>query len=82
MTKGIVRKLDELGRITLPKELRSTHGINEKDPIDIYIEGDVICLKPVKAVCHFCEETNRERLINFNEKYICKKCGQALKEKL
>ncbi len=42
---GIVRKVDELGRIVLPKELRRTLGIEEKDPVEIYIDGDKIILK-------------------------------------
>lgn len=42
---GIVRKVDELGRIVLPKELRRTLGIKEKDPVEIYIDGDKIILK-------------------------------------
>ncbi len=42
---GIVRNMDELGRITLPKELRSTRGIKVGDPMEIYVDGDVICLK-------------------------------------
>ena len=42
---GIVRKLDELGRITLPKELRRTLSIDERDPMEIYIEEDRIILR-------------------------------------
>lgn len=42
---GIVRKIDELGRIVVPKELRTTLGINEKDPVEIFVDGDQIVLK-------------------------------------
>lgn len=42
---GIVRKVDDLGRVVLPKELRRTLGIEEKDPVEIYIDGDKIILK-------------------------------------
>ena len=42
---GIVRKLDELGRLVLPKELRNTFDLNEKDPVEIFVEGDMIILK-------------------------------------
>lgn len=42
---GIVRKVDELGRVVIPKELRRTLGIEEKDPVEIYIDGDKIILK-------------------------------------
>lgn len=46
---GIVRKVDELGRVVLPIELRRTLGIAEKDPIEIFIEDDKIILKKYKA---------------------------------
>ncbi|MFY0744788.1 AbrB/MazE/SpoVT family DNA-binding domain-containing protein [Solibacillus silvestris] len=42
---GIVRKIDELGRIVVPKELRTTLGINEKDPVEIFVDGEQIVLK-------------------------------------
>lgn len=42
---GIVRKVDELGRVVIPKELRRTLGIEEKDPVEIYIDGEKIILK-------------------------------------
>lgn len=42
---GIVRKVDELGRIVIPKELRRTLNINEKDPLEIYVDGEQIILK-------------------------------------
>ncbi|MBD7939656.1 AbrB/MazE/SpoVT family DNA-binding domain-containing protein [Cytobacillus sp. Sa5YUA1] len=42
---GIVRKVDELGRVVIPKELRRSLGINEKDPLEIYTEGEQIILQ-------------------------------------
>lgn len=47
---GIVRKVDELGRIVLPIELRRNLGLTEKDPVEIYIEGDQIILKKYKPI--------------------------------
>jgi AbrB family looped-hinge helix DNA binding protein len=44
MAKGIVRKLDELGRITIPKEFRRTYGIEEKDPLGLFVDDDTIYL--------------------------------------
>jgi len=71
---GMVRKIDELGRITLPMELRRTFGIEEKDPLEIYVEGDVICLKQVKdetvKECAICGST--EALISVDGKHICR----------
>ena len=51
---GIVRKVDELGRIVLPIELRRTLGIEIKDPIEIYVDGDYILLKKYEPACIFC----------------------------
>ena len=51
---GIVRKVDELGRIVLPIELRRTLDINIKDPVEIYVDGDFIMLKKYEPACVFC----------------------------
>ena len=48
---GIVRKVDELGRIVLPIELRRTLGIEIKDPLEIFVDGESIMLKPYKPAC-------------------------------
>ena len=46
---GIVRKVDELGRVVIPKELRRTLEIADKDPLEIYVEEDQIILKKYQA---------------------------------
>jgi len=51
---GIVRKIDPLGRIVLPKELRKTLGINEKDPLEIFVDGESIILSKYEPACIFC----------------------------
>ena len=51
---GIVRKVDELGRIVLPIELRRTMGIDVKDALEIYVEGDTIMLRKYEPSCVFC----------------------------
>ena len=51
---GIVRKVDELGRIVLPIELRRTLNIDIKDSIEIYVENDSIVLKKFEPTCIFC----------------------------
>jgi len=55
---GIVRKVDELGRVVIPKELRNTLGINERDPLEIYVEGHKIILQKYQNRCVFCGENN------------------------
>ena len=76
---GVVRPVDNLGRIVLPIELRRTLGIQIKDPLEIFVEGDSIILKPYKPCCVFCGEGNG--VVHFHGKNICKDCLDALKEK-
>ena len=51
---GIVRKVDELGRIVLPKELRRTLNIDPRDALEIYVDGNMIILKKYEPACIFC----------------------------
>ncbi|MDR0325536.1 MAG: AbrB/MazE/SpoVT family DNA-binding domain-containing protein [Oscillospiraceae bacterium] len=74
---GITRKVDELGRIVLPIELRRTLDIAEKDPIEIYVEGNAIILKKYELACVFCG--NPENLIQFKEKNVCPACMSHIK---
>ena len=69
---GIVRKLDELGRLVIPKELRRTLGIDVKDPLEIYVDGESIILKKYAPACIFCNEAND--VIVFKGKNICSNC--------
>ena len=69
---GIVRRVDELGRIVLPIELRRTLDIGEKDALEIFVEGEQIILKKYQPTCIFCGETNG--VINYKGKQICKSC--------
>lgn len=70
---GIVRKVDELGRVVIPIELRRTYKINIGDPLEIYVDSDKILLKKFVPTCMFCGVVN-DTLITFNEKVICKSC--------
>lgn len=69
---GIVRKVDELGRIVIPIELRRTLGIGEKDALEIYVDGERIILKKYEPACIFCG--NAEKVVYFKEKIICNEC--------
>ena len=73
---GIVRKVDELGRIVLPIELRRTLDINEKDALEIYVEEDTVMLKKHQPSCIFC--TNARDLVSFEGKNICTGCLEKL----
>ncbi|MDR3050958.1 MAG: AbrB/MazE/SpoVT family DNA-binding domain-containing protein [Oscillospiraceae bacterium] len=69
---GIVRKLDELGRIVVPIELRRTMDIAIKDTLEIFVEGDQIVLKKYHPACVFCEDA--QNVITYNNKLICRNC--------
>lgn len=73
---GIVRKVDELGRIVIPKELRRTLNIEEGDGLEIYTEGEQIILKKYAPACIFCKEA--KEVINYKGKNICKICLKEL----
>ena len=66
---GIVRKVDELGRIVLPIELRRTMDIAEKDAIEIYVDGASIILRKYEPTCIFCGDA--KNVINYRGKNIC-----------
>ncbi len=73
---GIVRKVDELGRIVLPIELRRTLDIAERDPLEIYVDGDCIVLKKYQASCVFCNSAHD--VITFKGKSVCPNCLKEL----
>lgn len=75
---GIVRKVDELGRIVLPIEMRRTLDIGEKDALEIYVEGSSVILKKYNPSCVFCDAT--KDITVFKGKNICPKCLKELKE--
>ena len=73
---GIVRKMDELGRIVLPMELRKSYNLNLKDSLEIYTEGDAIILKKYEPCCIFCGESSN--ITNYKGKNICENCKKEL----
>jgi len=75
---GIVRKVDELGRVVLPMELRRTLDIGEKDALEIFTEGASIILKKYEPACIFCQDA--KDVINYKGKNICVNCMKELKD--
>ena len=73
---GMIRRVDELGRVVIPKEIRNKLEIFEKDPIEIYVEGRGIILKKIEDNCIFCD--NNKNLISYKNKLVCKRCLQNL----
>lgn len=74
---GIVRKVDELGRIVLPIELRRTLDIAERDALEIYVEGSTVVLKKYRPTCIFCDSSKDISI--FRGKNICPECLRELK---
>ncbi|TLM72835.1 MAG: AbrB/MazE/SpoVT family DNA-binding domain-containing protein [Actinobacteria bacterium] len=75
---GIVRKLDALGRIVIPMELRRTFGIDTGDPIRVFVDGDRIVLQKHEASCVFCGTT--EGVGAVLERAVCTDCLAAIKK--
>ncbi|HHV59389.1 MAG TPA: AbrB/MazE/SpoVT family DNA-binding domain-containing protein [Clostridiaceae bacterium] len=76
---GIVRKVDELGRVVLPIELRRTLDIAEKDALEIYVEGNTIILKKYEPACLFCG--NARDVLVYKGKSICPDCMREIKNR-
>lgn len=73
---GIVRKVDELGRIVLPIELRRTLNIEVKDALEIYVDDDSIMLRKYEPACIFCGSA--DNVTEFKGKNICEHCLREL----
>jgi transcriptional pleiotropic regulator of transition state genes len=69
---GVVRKVDQLGRIVLPKSLRKRYQMNEGDPVEILVSGDHIILERYRPRCVFC--SSMEQVSEFKERHICAEC--------
>lgn len=77
---GIVRKIDELGRIVLPIELRRTLDIGERETMEIFVDGPSVVLKKYRPTCIFCD--NIRDISVFKGKNVCPKCLREIQEAL
>ena len=73
---GIIRRVDELGRVVIPIEIRNQFNIVEKDPIEIFVNGSSIVLKKYEPNCIFCG--NNKDLLSYNDKLICTECANKI----
>lgn len=73
---GIVRKVDELGRVVIPVELRRTLEIREKDPLEIFVDRSSIILRKYQPSCVFCDGS--KDVIQFKGKNVCAECIKEL----
>ncbi len=75
---GVVRQLDQLGRVVLPIELRRTMEIGTKDRLEIFVEDDMIILKKYQPCCVFCMDARD--VTPYKGRLICAKCLRELRE--
>lgn len=75
---GIIRKVDELGRVVIPIEIRNKFNINVKDELEIYVDSSSIILKKYEPNCVFCG--NSKNLVEYKGKLVCNKCLSKLTE--
>lgn len=74
---GVVRKVDELGRVVLPIEIRRNMDIKVKDSLEIFVDGKKIVLTKYTPGCEFC--SNASDLIDINGHKICRECAAKIK---
>ncbi len=74
---GIVRRVDDLGRIVIPMELRRTLGIDVKDPLSISVEDERIILEKYHDACVFCG--SEDDVAKFKGRSVCERCAKELK---
>lgn len=74
---GFVKKIDELGRILIPKELRSSMELDTKDALEMFVDGDRIVLQKYQPACIFCN--NADEILFFEGRRICTSCLSKLK---
>lgn len=77
---GIVRRIDALGRIVIPKEMRKSLYLEEGDPVDISSENDAIVIRKSGSVCVFCGKNGGD-LTTFRGRSVCASCLHELGEK-
>lgn len=75
---GVVRKVDQLGRIVLPKSLRRRYEMNEGDPVEILVQGDHIILEKYKPKCVFCMSS--VKVAEYKGKHVCESCMNEMKQ--
>ena len=73
---GFIKKIDDLGRIVIPKDIRRTLGVTNGEALQFFVEGDTVVLRKFGEECEFCGET--ENLTELKGKFICESCKKEL----
>ena len=76
VSTGMARKVDDLGRIVLPVEMRRMFGIRPGDELEIAVDGASILLRKIEARCVFCADSVALR--PYREKQVCSSCWKGL----
>lgn len=79
-TSGIIRNVDPLGRVVIPKEMRKVMGINEGDPIEIVKVNNDIVMRKYSKGCIFCGSD--KEIVEFNKVLVCRKCKTSFERRL
>jgi len=77
---GEVRKIDELGRVVIPKEVRTDMDLEKRDPIEIFVDQDMIIIQKYYPACTFCGDKNKDesKIIQISGKTVCRSCVQSV----
>ncbi len=78
MNVGMVRKIDDLGRVVVPAETRRLLNIHEGDELAIFVEGDAIVIRKLETVCVFCGLS--DEVAAFRSRGVCSRCRDELAE--
>ncbi len=73
---GFVKKIDQLGRIVIPKDIRRVLGVSNLDSLQFFLDGDTVVLKKFGEECEFCG--GGDNLTELNGKFICAACKEKL----
>ncbi len=75
-TLGITRKIDSMGRLVIPTEIRKMLGLNNHDPVELFMDGDTVIVKKYLPHCIFCGEA--KEITEYKGKRICQRCLKEL----
>lgn len=76
--KGVVRNIDPLGRLVIPKEIRKELGLAENEPVEMTVQGNQVVVKKYQENCIICGKTQKEKMLVVHDKKICNKCKEFI----
>ncbi len=74
---GFVKRIDELGRIVIPKDIRKTLSVDRNDFLQFFLDGDSIIMKKFGEYCAFCN--GDDDVVRFKDKFICENCLKQIR---